>query len=114
MASLNQIFLLSGFQPESLAPGGGASASAIAGLGTIPVSFIVETDSQTTLSVLSNMEKSIRSFDIDSATIGWSGADQLELRVSGVAYYEEELEITEKTQKVYASKEAKKRSTSKK
>lgn len=109
MASLNQIFLLSGFQPESLSPGGNYVASTIPGLGTIPVSFVVETDSKTTLAVLSNMEKSIRSFDISAATIGWSDGGQLELRVTAVAYYEGELQLTEKEQTVYSSKDAKKK-----
>lgn len=109
MASLNQIFLLSGFQPESLSPGGNYVASTIPGLGTIPVSFVVEQDAKTTLAVLANMEKSIRSFDISAATIGWSDGGQLELRVTAVAYYEGELELSEREDTVYASRDAKRK-----
>jgi len=112
MASLNQIFLLSDFQPESLSPGGNYIASQIPGLGTIPVSFVVETDSKTTLAVLSNMERSIRSFDISAATIGWSEGGQLELRMTAVAYYEGEVQFTEGETMVYASNEARKRARS--
>ena len=108
MASLNQIFLLSDWVPESLSPSGSVVNSAIPGLGTIPVSLVVETDSQTTLKVLSNIEKSIRAFDISTATIGWSGTDQLELRAQATAYYSEEVESTETNVMVYATDGAKK------
>lgn len=109
MSSLDQIFKLSNWEPESLSPSGTTSISSIPGLGVIPVSLSVEADTGTTYRVLDNIERSIRSIDILTATIGWSGdREKLELRAQAAAYYTEESEVQEITKTIYASDEARK------
>ena len=109
LASLNQIFIISKWNPESLSPNGTITESKIDGLGVIPVSLSVETDSNTTLKVLNNIERSIREFDIATATIEWSGSDRLSLKAQAAAYYTQESGVKETTKTVYASNAAKKK-----
>lgn len=109
MASLNQIFLISDWVPESLSPSDTVPSNSIPGIGVIPLSLMVEADNQTTLKVLDNIEKSIRTFEIGSATISWSGAERLELRASANSYYTESVSIQEQTETVYASEDAAKK-----
>ena len=106
MASLNQIFIVSDWQPESLAPSDMVPNVNIEGLEVIPLSLMVEADSEKTLNVLDNIEKSIRTFEVSSATISWSGENRLELRASANAYYTNSLAVQETTKTVYANEEA--------
>ena len=106
MASLNQIFLLSNWVPESLAPSDVVPKTKIEGLEVIPLSLIVEANSKTTLNVLDNIEKSIRTFEVSSATISWSGEDRLELRASANSFYTNSVTVQESTKVVYASEKA--------
>ena len=104
LASINQIFLLSGFEPEQLSPGNSYKNSGIPGVSTIPVSISVKKDEKDTMKVLSNLEKSIRSFNIESAQIKWSSnlstkSSKLELTAQGAA-------VREKDATVYASNKA--------
>ena len=107
MSSLDQIFKLSGWEPESLSPSGTTTESEIAGLEVIPVSLAVEADAETTFRVLDNIERSIRSIDVSDAVIAWSGSD-LELRAQASAYYTEDVGVEEETKVIYASDEARK------
>ena len=107
MSSLNQIFILSGWEPESLSPSGTVTTGEIDGVGVIPVSLSVQSSVPQTMKVLTNIEKSIRTFDISAASVEWSG-DQLSLQAQASAYYLEESGLKEKTETVYASKNAKK------
>ncbi len=91
LASLNKLFLDSGWQPESLSPGGDSSRmetlEILPGLNALGVSLSVEADASVTKKVLDNIERSIREFDISKATIEWSGDNTLSLRAQAVAYY---------------------------
>lgn len=100
LASLNRIFNLSGWSPESLSPSGDASSedeeSAIAaGLNPIELNLSIEADTGTTMNVLGNIERSIREFDINQATIEWSGDNSLTLKGRGTAYYVDESTVNE-------------------
>lgn len=99
LASLNRIFNLSGWSPESLSPSGDAStdeeSSVAAGLNPIELNLSIEADTGTTMNVLSNIERSIREFDINQATIEWSGDNSLTLKGRGTAYYVDESTINE-------------------
>lgn len=86
MASLNQLFILSAKEPESIAPRDDNVTSGIKGLEVIPVSFRVEGSDAAILGVLNNIEHSVREFDITSATIEWTTAG-LSLRADADAYY---------------------------
>ncbi|MBQ6354806.1 hypothetical protein IJJ18_00020 [Candidatus Saccharibacteria bacterium] len=111
LASLNQIFIESDWDPESLAPSENDEESLVEGVVPIPVTLSVESDSKKTLTVLNNIERSIRTFDITSATVEWSGKDKLSLQANAIAYYLEQTGIKETTETVYASKDAKKASS---
>ena len=98
LASLNKLFIISGWVPESLSPSGSIAASELGnGLNTVSVSLSVEANSATTLNVLSNIERSIREFDIDRATIEWGSNDTLVLQAQATAYYMDKSTIEEET-----------------
>lgn len=107
LASLNEIFILSDWQPESLTPGDSASSSTTSddgetAIGTMPLTLSVEADTATTMRVLQNIEKSIRTFQPTRATIGWSTSG-LSLRSQANAYYIENSALVETTTTVRAS-----------
>ena len=103
LASLNQIFNLSNWSPESLSPSGNSSSSnrtLPAGLNPIEVILSVEADTGTTMNVLNNIERSIREFDIERATIEWSGSSGLTLEARATAYYADETILSETTKTI--------------
>lgn len=115
LASLNQIFLLSGFEPEQLSPGTNYKQSKVSGVSTIPVSLTVKRNEGETMSIISNIERSIRAFGIDSAQIKWgssstSGNTNLELLAQGTAFYSAETTVQEKFETVQAKKDNKTKS----
>ncbi len=88
LASLNKIFIVSGFEPDSLSPSENTSAASFgSNLNTMSVRLSVETGTNTTLRVLSNIERSIRDFEITRATIEWGSNDTLVLQATANAYY---------------------------
>ncbi len=108
LASLNQIFILSGWDPESLSPGKNndiSEALLIDGLSNIPVSLSLKTTSRMTLNVLDKIEHSIREFAISKATVKWDSDATLELDADATAYYiePESLYIEETKKEVRAS-----------
>ncbi len=108
MSSLNQIFIISNWEPESLSPSGTVIDEGT-GISTIPVSLSVEASTNTTMSVLNNIEKSIRTFDLQTANIAWSKNDNLTLKAQGVAYYTSNADIVEENKTVYATDAAKRK-----
>lgn len=101
LASLNKIFNDSGWKPESLSPSGNTStANDTNGLHTISINLAIEADSGTTMNVLHNIERSIREFNVDSATIEWGGDSSLQLHAKANAYYMDESKITEVTKTI--------------
>lgn len=94
LASLNKLFIDSGWQPESLSPGGTSTSTGLQkGLNALSVSLTVEADSETTMNVLHNIERSIREFNIRNATIEWGSENSLSLQASATAYYVNESSI---------------------
>lgn len=105
LASLNKLFIISNWEPETLSPSGSTTASTLApNLNAISVSLLVEADSGTTMNVLNNIERSIREFDIERATIEWSGNNELTLQAQATAYYMNESSITETEKTIKAEK----------
>ena len=103
LASLNKLFNVSGWQPESLSPSGSTIASDLApGLNAMSLNLSVEAGTGTTLSVLNNIERSIREFDIKRATIEWGGNNTLKLQAQATAYYVDESAITESIKTIKA------------
>lgn len=102
MASLNQIFLLSGVEPERLAPRDDVVKSPIDGIEVIPVSLRIQNTAPVVLTTLDKIEHSIREFDITTATIEWVSGG-LSLQASANAYYLSELPELEVTKTLRAS-----------
>lgn len=101
LASLNKLFIASGWEPESLSPTGSIETSELApNLNEISVSLTVDADSGTTTRVLDSIERSIREFDIKSATIQWKSDDALSLQAQATAYYMNESTIEESTKTI--------------
>ncbi len=101
LTSLNKLFAISGWEPESLSPSESVEASDLAeNLNKISVNLSIESNSGTTLKVLNNIERSIREFDIERATIEWSEDNNLTLQAQASAYYMDESSITESTKTI--------------
>ena len=109
MSSLNQVFILSNWEPESISPSGNSAEGEDGGVSTIPISLVVETTSDKTMTVLANIEKSIRTFNFKTANISWSANNFLTIKAEGAAYYTEGAEVIEGVETVYASDAAKKK-----
>ena len=105
MASLNEIFLRTGWEPERLSPRDDSVRSDIPGVDVIPVSLRIEGTDAVVLAVLNNIEKSIREFDITTATVEWT-AGGLSMQASANAYYLSEQTPIETTKTLYASRKA--------
>lgn len=96
LASLNKIFIISDWEPESLAPSGNdVSDEENPDLKPLALSLLVEADTETTMNVLHNIERSIRTFDVNTATIEWGGENSLSLKAQMSAYYVEASGIKE-------------------
>lgn len=86
MASLNQLFIVAGIEPESIAPTDELIVSDIDGVAVIPVSFRMQGTGAEVLHALDSIEKSIREFDITSASVEWTSGG-LSLRANANAFY---------------------------
>ena len=103
LSSLNKIFLVSGWTPDSLSPSGESDTAAFGdNLNTFSVNLSLETDVATTMRVLNNIERSIRDFNIKYATIEWSGSDTLTMTANANAYYMNATTLVESTKTMSA------------
>lgn len=88
LSSLNKIFIISGWEPDSLSPSGSAGKTSFGNnLYEISVRLSVEANTATTVTFLDNVERSIREFNITRATIEWGSNDTLILNAQATAYY---------------------------
>lgn len=89
MASLNQLFIISNWEPENIAPRDESVVlEDLSGVEAIPVTLQVNGDGATVLTVLNNIDRSIRNFDVTSATVEWTNTG-LNLTARANAYYME-------------------------
>ncbi len=103
MASLNQVFMVSRVEPESIAPSDEVvTVEELPGLSAIPVSFSVKGSGATIVRVLNDIDRSIRDFDITTATVEWNNAG-LSLQARANAYYMDEVWGLETTKTIRAS-----------
>ena len=102
LASLNKIFLLTGTNPESLSPSDNSGLSALTNISTIPVTLSISGDSSLTRSLLDNVEKSIRTFEMGTVTIEWRGETSILLRGQANAFYSSEVTIEPQTKTICA------------
>lgn len=98
LSSLNKIFDLSGWDFESLSPSQTSEKSSFGtNLKTLSVSLSVEANTATTVTVLDNIERSIREFNVQRASISWGRGDTLVLQAQATAFYMEPTKITDST-----------------
>ena len=101
LSSLNRVFIMSNWEPEGLSPAGTyEDASFGNNLYTIPFQLSVDADTATTMTVLNNIERSIREFDIRRATIEWSSESSLTLNSELAAYYTAQSVVTPETKTI--------------
>ncbi len=87
MASLNQLFIISGRDPESMSPRDETTTSDDITISRIiPISFQVNAPSAEIIEILNNIDKSIRNIDITNATIEWNNHG-LSLQARANAYF---------------------------
>lgn len=104
LSSLNKLFKISDWEPESISPSDNVSElEEIGNLNTISVSLTVDASSDTTMNVLNNIERSIREFNIEKATIEWGGTNTLKLQAQATAYYTDRDSIVETTKTMKGS-----------
>lgn len=112
LSSLNKIFQISDWPPESLSPTGSSSENGMDGLNSIMVNLSMQTDAEVVYRVLDNVEHSIREFNIERATIesGYDseGKPTLDLRANAAAYWIDPVELNEKTKTIPVDKNTKK------
>lgn len=89
LASLNKLFIMSDWEPESISPDSIDSSDTVANanLNPLPVSLSISADVSTTMNVLDHIERSIREFDIRTATIEYNSTGEFDLRARAYAYY---------------------------
>ena len=102
LASLNKIFKISDWEPESISPSDSSSDSTTAGVNDISVNLAIEASPGVATTVLSNIEKSIREFNINRAVISWESDSALSISAQATAYYVDESVIDETTKTIRA------------
>ncbi len=92
-ASLNRLFTISNYLPEGITTGE-VRESSIPGVGAVNINLEIEDSSDVTMSVLDNIEKSIREFNIKTARIE-RNYDKLKVEALAEAYYTESASLDE-------------------
>ncbi|MBR3131560.1 hypothetical protein IKG31_03215 [Candidatus Saccharibacteria bacterium] len=92
-ASLNRLFTISGYSPESITTGD-VTESSIPGVGAININLEIEDSAEVTLRALNNIERSIREFNIKSARIE-RNYNKLKVEAVAEAYFTEAAELNE-------------------
>lgn len=103
LASVDKIFRLSGTEPESLSPTGETDVSGFGNnLYTISVRLGIEAGAGTVNNLLKNVERSIRNFNVERATIKWSSNDAINFQANATAFYmlPTDLDVTTKVIKI--------------
>lgn len=93
LASIDKIFRTTGTEPESLSPAGDTYdenegwATFGTNLYTAPVNLTIEASAGTVNNLLDNIERSIRNFNLNQATIEWSGDNTINFQANANAFY---------------------------
>ena len=103
IASLNWLLNQAGVRADSLSPNDNdsSSSSTINGVDVIPISMTINSGDQELYRALSTIERSIRTFDVDTLTIERGGnSGSLNFSVKMNAYYSGKNTVEEKNQTV--------------
>ena len=96
LASLNKLFIASDWEPESISPSGEEPvASGVSGVNSMSVRLSIQGGTDVTTKILENIERSIREFNIERASIEWSSDNSLDLNAQATAYFMDESTISE-------------------
>ncbi|MBR3270097.1 hypothetical protein IKG07_02515 [Candidatus Saccharibacteria bacterium] len=88
LASVDKIFNISDARLQSLSPTDEIDGAPFGvNLYTISVRLALEGSTDTVHRLLNNLERSIRNFNIDRATINWSSNGSIDLTATASAYY---------------------------
>ena len=88
LASVNKIFDISNAALQSLSPTDEVDGAPFGtNLYTISVHLALEGGTDVVHRLLNNLERSIRNFNVDRATIDWSSNGSLDLKATASAYY---------------------------
>ena len=88
LGGLEKIFDISNWKHESLKPTGISDASDFSpNLQSISLQFSIDSSYSTAMTVLKNMERSIREFNVLRASIEWSGENSMELNVQANSFF---------------------------
>lgn len=90
LASLNKIFNISDWQPEIISPAGSGDtySSSVNGVRQLMVNLSIRAEADKVYTLLNNLERSIREFDVRRASIS-SHYDGLEMTAQAMAYWVE-------------------------
>lgn len=99
LASINKLFILSNWTPESLSPSGDTPED-VTGLNALGINLAIEADTGIVKSVLTNMERSIREFRVRNMNIEWSADGNLDFSAQATAYYMDESAVNESTKTI--------------
>lgn len=103
IASLNWLLNKAGVRAESMAPNDNdeTESETASVVDTIPISLTLSTGTQDVYRALATIEKSIRTFDVNSMTLEWGGqGNNLSFTIKADAYYSGQLTIQEQTRTV--------------
>lgn len=111
LMSINDLYLNSGYNPNSFSPSSeGVQESEMTNVSIMPVTFSLEDPDGTNVSVnvLKNIEKSIRTFNVNDASIKWEdGKSKVTLNASMSAYFTSPVKVRQ-TDKTITAKTVKK------
>ena len=98
LASLNKLFIASNWEPESISPSGEEPVAneELPGVNSMSVRLSIQGGIDITTTILNNIERSIREFNIERASIEWSSATSLTFSSELAAYYTLPSTVTEK------------------
>lgn len=103
MASIDMLYRVSGWQPESLQSSQESNTLDYGeNLNVSTVNVAIEADSAKTQTVLRNFERSIRELDISRATISWKTDSELTFTAQARAYYVDKSTIQESEKTIKA------------
>ncbi|MBR2998520.1 hypothetical protein IKF34_01975 [Candidatus Saccharibacteria bacterium] len=100
LASVNKLFNLSNWVPESLSPAGEGVEDDGSGLNVLGVNLSMETSTGVVKDFLNNLDRSIREFHVSNMSIEWSEDSSLNFSAQATAYYMDETAINETTETV--------------
>ncbi len=100
LSSLNKIFILSGWQPDGLAPVQDSNVSENEGINGYGVMISVEASPRMVQEVVLNTERSIRDIEVVNAAISYGSEESIKVDLTGAAFYVDKTVLSEQTKTI--------------